>query len=398
LNYYIFPIGITTFVALNLAKPMAAYSFTAKPAGSLISYFSNLVKTNGGINLAQGIPGFQPPIELIEILKQTADSNIHQYAPGIGNFNLLNQLSTTYNVELDNLLVVQGATEGLSLIYTYLLKKLKGNFAVMAIEPAYESYSQLPAIFGQKFVGFTPSNGNIDLTEFRKKVVDNNIRVVFIASPGNPYGIVLAEREINAILKMAEELGFYVVLDMVYRELYFETKPYLPILGKSQNLFYVNSFSKSLCITGWRVGYVIASTDNMVGLRAIHDYIGLCAPSLLQEALAQFLIQNDNGNAFIANFRENIKSNFILMSQGLKELGFQIPPTHGGCFVWSKLPAEIPDGFSFANELYSKTKVAIIPGEHFGQNYSSWVRLNIARETKEVEVGLAHISKFVKEH
>jgi aspartate/methionine/tyrosine aminotransferase len=377
---------------------MGPNSTTVKPIGSLISYFSNLVKTNGGINLAQGIPGFQPPDELIEILKQTADSNIHQYAPGIGNFNLLKQLSANYNVELDNLLVVQGATEGLSLIYTYLFKKLNGNFAVLAFEPAYESYSRLPAIFGQKFVGFTLSNGQIDLNEFRKKVIDNNIKIVFIASPGNPYGSVLAENEINATLKMAEELGFYVVLDMVYRELYLESKPYLPILGKSQNLFYVNSFSKSLCITGWRVGYIIASAEHTVELRAIHDYIGLCAPSLLQEALAQFLIQNENGKTFIANFRETIKNNFNLMSQGLIELGFQVPPTQGGCFVWAKMPTNFPDGFLFANELYSKTKVAIIPGEHFGQNYSIWVRLNIARETKEVENGLAHISKFVKEH
>jgi aspartate/methionine/tyrosine aminotransferase len=377
---------------------MGPNSTTVKPIGSLISYFSNLVKTNGGINLAQGIPGFQPPDELIEILKQTADSNIHQYAPGIGNFNLLKQLSANYNVELDNLLVVQGATEGLSLIYTYLLKKLNGDFAVMAIEPAYESYSRLPAIFGQKFVGFTLTNGEIDIIEFRKTITDNNIKVVFTATPGNPYGNVLTEREINAILKMAEELGFYLVLDMVYSELFYDTKPYLPILGKSQNLFYVNSFSKSLCITGWRVGYIIASAEHTVELRAIHDYIGLCAPSLLQEALAQFLIQNENGKTFIANFRETIKNNFNLMSQGLIELGFQVPPTQGGCFVWAKMPTNFPDGFLFANELYSKTKVAIIPGEHFGQNYSIWVRLNIARETKEVENGLAHISKFVKEH
>lgn len=375
---------------------MATNSSKANPQGSLISYFSNLVKINGGINLAQGIPGFQPPIELIKILKQISNSNIHQYAPGIGNYNMLNQLSVKYNVELDNLLVVQGATEGLSLVYTYLLKKLNGNFAVMAIEPAYESYSQLPAIFGQKFVGFTLLNGKINLNEFRKKVVDNNIRVVFIASPGNPYGNVLTKNEIDAIIKMAEELGFYFVLDMVYRELYFEQTPYLPTLGQSENLFYINSFSKSLCITGWRVGYVIASTSNMVGLRAIHDYIGLCAPSLLQETLAQFLIQNESGKSFIYDFREKVKHNYILMSQGLNDLGFQIPTTHGGCFVWTKLPDNFSNGFTFASELYNKTKVAIIPGEHFSQNYLSWVRLNIARETKEVEIGLDRISKFVK--
>ena len=129
-------------------------SLYQKPTGSYISYFSNMVKQRGGINLAQGIPGFEPPAELIKSLKDSADLKVHQYAPGMGNFQLLQLIAAKNRVSVDNLLIVQGATEALSLIYTYINKKLSGDFAVLSFEPAYESYLQLPKIFGQEFIHF----------------------------------------------------------------------------------------------------------------------------------------------------------------------------------------------------------------------------------------------------
>jgi len=113
-----------------------------------------MVKQHGGINLAQGIPGFDPPKELLNALKNSIDLKIHQYAPGMGNFNLLEQLAANYKIETRNLLIVQGATEALSLVYTYINRKLNGDFSVLSFEPAYESYLQLPKIFGQDFIHY----------------------------------------------------------------------------------------------------------------------------------------------------------------------------------------------------------------------------------------------------
>jgi hypothetical protein len=122
--------------------------------GSLISYFSNLVKKNGGINLAQGIPGFMPPQELIESLSEVSFKNYHQYAPGTGNAYIISFLESRYRIaESDSkILITNGATEAISLIYNYLMSVIESDsFNVAAFSPAYESYIHLPRIFGHGF-------------------------------------------------------------------------------------------------------------------------------------------------------------------------------------------------------------------------------------------------------
>ena len=89
-----------------------------KITGSLISYFSNMVKLNGGTNLAQGIPGFRPPEKLLEIFAQILKKDIHQYAPGCGNKKLLEHLDAKYNNRPASarIFISSGATEAVSLI------------------------------------------------------------------------------------------------------------------------------------------------------------------------------------------------------------------------------------------------------------------------------------------
>ncbi len=372
-----------------------------KPEGSYISYFSNLVKEKGGINLAQGIPGFQPPAELLQELKDLAEQSVHQYPPGIGNFDLLNQLhwhySQQFQVERDNFLVLQGATEALTLTYIYLAKKLKGKFAALSFDPAYESYSQLPRIFGQPFVSYPLNELNsFDETELAKAIAESNVKVVFISSPGNPYGKTWSRDEVETLVEMSHKQNFYLIFDAVYKDLYFNTPPFIPLSNNSPNVFYANSFSKMLCITGWRVGYLYAHEEHIKELRAIHDYTGLCAPSILQQALANYLSRNDFGRVFVSSFREKVKQNFQTLSESLANLGFHIPPINGGCFIWARLPSDYSDGFDFAQSLYQKKGVATIPGEHFSKNFTNWLRFNISRPEEEIVKATELIEQFVK--
>ena len=99
-----------------------------RPEGSLISYFSNKVKKYGGINLAQGICGFPPPEQLVLVLQELVNKKQvnHQYAPGNGDFKLLELLAGFYAgcglENPDDILIVQGATEGISLVFLYLIE------------------------------------------------------------------------------------------------------------------------------------------------------------------------------------------------------------------------------------------------------------------------------------
>ncbi len=358
-----------------------------------------MVKERGGINLAQGIPGFDPPVDLIKALKDSADLEVHQYAPGMGNFQLLQLIALKNKVSADNLLIVQGATEALSLIYTYINKKLQGDFSVLSFEPAYESYLQLPKIFGQEFIHYSlNSDFTFDSNSLLKTIKENNVKLVFIGSPGNPYGKIWSKHEVDELAKLSTDLDFYIVFDAVYEQLYYNEPPYIPIDKLSPNLFIVNSFSKILCITGWRIGYLITHESHMDGIKSIHDYIGLCAPSLLQHALVGYLEGSNYADEFIHFFRENVKKSFGILFKTLDSIGFYIPPIQGGCFVWARLPEGWTDGFDFASRLYEEHMVAAIPGEHFSIDKKNWIRFNVARPQLEVITACQRINTFFELH
>lgn len=365
------------------------------PQGSLISYFSNLVKQNGGINLAQGIPGYKPPEELTDILSKIAKKDIHQYAPGKGNAKLLELISVMDNKPVKNILIVQGATEAIVLIYIYLSQKFD-KFNVMSFDPAYESYINLPKIFNHNYYSFNyDDNYNIDVEKLEKSIKQNNIKLLMISSPGNPFGKAYQKDLIKNILTLAEKYDFYILFDAVYRDLYFNNVPYNPLELNSNRLFYINSFSKMFSITGWRIGYLIADDKHIKNIESIHDYIGLCAPSVLQESIANYISEFDFGKKYLTNLRKKLTESFQTLSKSLINHGFKIPETDGGYFIWSKLTDIYPDGFSFAMDLYNTQKVACIPGIHFSQNGKKLIRWNIAREIDEIQEAINRINSFI---
>ena len=256
------------------------------PRGSLISHFSRLVTQSGGINLAQGKPDFAPPRELIDLLQQHAEHPPnHQYAPGQGNLDLLELMVERHRGQIpitrDNVLILQGATEGLFLTFFYLVGRLKERGSALFFDPPYESYPELADIMGFPRVSFDPGeDSTIDFDALARVVADQRVKIVFLASPGNPLGRIWNRRELSTLLDMAEDHDFHLIFDAVYREIYFDEPPADPLeiareKGLFSRLFTIHSFSKMLSITGWRVGSVIAEQSHMERLRAIHDYTGL---------------------------------------------------------------------------------------------------------------------------
>ena len=366
---------------------------------SYISLMSNKVKKYGGINLAQGIPGFSPPKELLEILKDISTENIHQYAPGNGNHKLVKLLMDKYQgFTEDNIMVVNGATEAVSLIFTYLNGIMDKSKKVMGFDPVYESYSRLPGIFEREFKSFSLSeNGDVDFQALENFVQAENVGVMFFNSPGNPLGRIWSEEEIMKLKDISEKHGVYVIADSVYSELYFSKPPFMPIFH-SEYFFYVNSFSKLLSITGWRIGYYLCSKEHMEKIRLIHDYTGLCAPSILQEAVAIYLEKSDFGKEYVSDLRSKIKKSFLLLHDIVLDCGFTFPHIDGGYFIWAKLPEKFEDGLKFSMDLYDKKKVATVPGIHFSDNGSRYVRFNIARPEEEIIEAGKMIKEFISEN
>lgn len=372
-----------------------------KPQGSLISYFSRCAREGGGINLAQGKPGFSPPGELIDLVKELSNRpELHQYAPGNGNPHLLELLTRIYRpvqpINMDYLLITQGATEGLFQVIFYLKQSLGESFAVLSFDPVYESYPKLAEYLQLPF-HFFPLQEDLSVN-FKKLEIycrDQNVKVIFVASPGNPLGKVWRSSELEKLLDLTGRLGIYVIFDGVYRDLYFEEEPCNPLIYQSSNLFYVASFSKMLSITGWRIGYVIADPCHMREMRAIHDYVGLCAPALFQEAIYRYLAGFDLGSDYLADLRKKIVDHYSFLREELNQAGFFVPAAGGGYFLWTRLPLPIKDGYHFARQLMDKTGVGVVPGENFSPHAVNYIRLNFTVDKSLLARAATLIREFV---
>ena len=371
------------------------------PKGSLISYFSTLVKQHGGINLAQGIPGFNPPQELLDELKNISHENIHQYPPGIGNFALTEQLLTFYSdlypLKKENILIVQGATEALCLIFLYVMRQTREPFTTLSFSPPYESYRQLPNQFGLPFIELFPdANGQLPLSEIEYNIDNKNVKLIFLASPGNPHGIMFSKENVDTLAVMCQQKKCFLVFDAVYRTLYYENKPYVPLSKLNSFLFVVDGFSKWFSITGWRVGFLMHDESHCTALRSMHDYTGLCANSVLQEALYQYVSKNNFGKQYSEKLRNSLTKNYEFAFEKLNALGFDCKKSDGGYFIWAQLPTQFSNGFEFAVKLFESQKVAIVPGIHFSEKAEKFVRFNIARPLPELTSGIDKLSVFLR--
>ena len=372
-----------------------------RPDGSLISFMSKLLKKNGGINCAQGIPGFEPPEELISELVSAAQTPIHQYPAGNGNPKLRGLVAAglcgNCGMSAENVLVTNGATEAISLIYLYLRQKTAGNFTVMSFDPVYESYANLPKIYGDRFLCEYPDeSGSFDFNSIESRVKNEKVNLILLCSPGNPLGKIWKKEEISRLYEICKKYGANLVFDAVYSDLYFGEKPYLPFELVDDTLFVVSAFSKMLSITGWRVGYIVGSKQHVENLAKIHDYTGLCTPSILQEAIAGYLEKNGFGKDYLAFLRGKVRESFEIMHSALQKSGFYMPPIDGGYFVWAKIPEKFDDGFKFAMDLYESRKVGTVPGIHFSEKGNDFIRISIAKDAAEIKEAALRIVDFVK--
>lgn len=364
-----------------------------QPEGSLIAYMSQLVQEQGGVNLAQGVPGFEPPKQLRQTLKEMIDQPVHQYPPGDGDPLVRSWVYEHYKKEYTDLsqkqlLIVKGGTEGISLVFSYLVNQIKESFGVLSFDPAYETFQHLPRLYNIPF--YTLAHDSTQ-EQIEAEIKKRHIKIFFLASPGNPLGQIIPEERVRMIHAALKKVGGYLIFDGVYKDIYFQEPPYLPVDLTNENCFYVGSFSKSYAITGWRIGYLIAPEREIKGIKELYSYSGLCVPSVLQHALGTYLTETKE--EFPKYIRSVIASQYRISVLTLRLAGMEIPDIQGGYFIWGKLPENFSDGFKFTQRLYREEKIAVVPGIHFSLSGKRYIRINIARKDLELTEGIQGICR-----
>jgi aminotransferase len=342
---------------------------------SVIREMTRINNEHGGVNLAQGMPNFPPPKELIEAAHRALDGDFHQYAITWGAPRLRRAIADNYlrfyGMELDpdrQITVCCGSTETM---LSTLLAILNPGDEVIIFEPFYENYGPGCVISGAEpvFVPLEPPDFIFDPDRLRQAVSPRTKAIIF-NSPNNPTGKVFTRRELEAIADVCLSHDLIAITDEIYEHIVFDGARHIPIAtlpGMAERTVTISGISKSYSVTGWRIGYAIAPPEITLGIRRAHDFVTVGAPHPLQEAAVAALSLPDS---YYARLREMYRAKRDLLLAEVQSAGFICYRPNGAYYILTDAAHFLtryncPDDTAFAMYLVREIGVATVPGSSF---------------------------------
>ena len=342
---------------------------------SVIREMTRVVSQLGGVNLAQGMPNFPPPPELLEAAHRAIDGDFHQYAITWGAQNLRTAIADKYRafygMDVDperHVTVCCGSTETM---LSTLLAVLNPGDEVIIFEPFYENYGPGCIISGAQpvWVPLEPPDFTFDPDRLRRAVSPRTRAIVF-NSPNNPSGKVFSRAELQTIADVCLEHDLLAITDEIYEHIVFDGLGHTPIAtlpGMAERTITISGISKSYSVTGWRVGYALAPAELSVGIRRAHDFVTVGAPAPLQEAAVTALRLPP---AYYVRLREAYQARRDLLWGYIERAGFVAWKPGGAYYILTDVTrfmkaTGIPDDYAFAMYLIKEVGVATVPGSSF---------------------------------
>jgi N-succinyldiaminopimelate aminotransferase len=328
-----------------------------------------LANRTSAVNLAQGVPDFDPPPALVRAAATAMEQHVHQYTPSSGlpalraavAAHAADSYGLTYDPDTE-VTVTVGATEGIWSATTALMEP--GDEAIV-IEPFYEMYPPCVAAAGGvvRYVPTTFPDFRLDLDRIAA-AFSPRTRLIFLNTPGNPSGRLFDAAELALVGELAHRYDAYIISDETYEHLTYDGRAHLPVAAVPEcrdRTVTVSSASKTFSVTGWRVGWVLAPARLTDAVRRVHQFVTFAAASPLQHAVATMLEIAGSGGYFAELAAEYAGRRSILLDH-LDEAGLAAARPAGGYFVLAHCAG---DDVAWCAELLDRAGVAAIPASGF---------------------------------
>ena len=352
------------------------------------------------INMTIGEPDTDAPQKVKEAVAYHVLNSPIKYSPVGGIPELREKIAKFYNetfggnYKKDNVLVTVGSTEGLSSTLKTILAK---GDEVLIPTPAYVGYEPLITISQAKTIFMDLEENNFVLTEkILEKYVTEKTKLIILTYPNNPSGITLPEEEMIKIVEFLKDKEIYLLSDEIYAQIAFEKftsfAKYSNIL--KEQLIVVNGFSKSHSMTGYRLGYTIASENLQSQVKKISQYTVTSASTLSQYgAIAALDYCSDT-----TELSEIYKKRVYYFVEELEKLGFKCLKPKGAFYVFATYKTidkfKDVDSFDFVLDLLEKTELAIVPGVTF--QVEGYLRFSIVHDLPVLEEAIARLKKYIE--
>ncbi len=346
-----------------------------KVGETIFTTMSALAQKHSAMNLSQGFPDFSLDELLLECLKKAIIDSSHQYAPMAGlpilREFIAEQWFEKHQFSIDpvsQITITSGATEA---IFDAIQAIVHPGDEVIILEPCYDSY--IPAILIADAKPITiPLEFPSYQIDFQKiyDAITPKTKAIIINTPNNPTGSIITHEEFLQLEKLFEQFPqLYLISDEVYENIIFDGNKHhsaLDYKGLRNRTFAVYSFGKSLHVTGWKIGYCIASPELTLEFRKVHQYVTFSSATPLQHAIYQYLKQNPNYYQELPLFFEKKRNLFLELIQGTQWKPLNCSGTYFILLDYSDISQE--NDVTFAKKLTEQSGIASIPISVFYEN------------------------------
>ncbi|SRR5579883_186882 len=355
-------------------RPRFRAQRTMRFTESVIREMTRLAAQHKAVNLAQGFPDFPAPEMIKNAAREAIAADVNQYAITWGAKPFRDAITAkykrTYGIELDperEITVTCGSTEGMM---AALMAVTNPGDEVVIFEPYYENYGPDTLLCGadRRFVKMYPPDWRFDKEELRR-AFSPKTKAIILCTPNNPSGRVFNREELEYIAGLCQEFDCLAITDEIYEHILYDGTEHIPIMtipGMRNRSILINSMSKTYAVTGWRVGWVLASPDLTDSIRKIHDFLTVGAAAPLQEAGALALALPDD---YYTKMQKDYGERRDAMLQVLEETGFKCFTPKGAYYILTDISGfGYPDDMAFTRHLIEDVGVAAVPGSSFFEN------------------------------
>jgi aspartate aminotransferase len=352
----------------------------------------------GLISLAAGDPDFPTPEHISQALADALAAGATHYAPTQGDPELRAALADQLTdlggrpYGPDQVVVTHGASGGLAATFLALVDP---GTRVIVPEPTYSLYADLTWMAGGEvtFAGLRPDR-HLDLDAI--EAAAPGARLVAICNPCNPTGVVYTQDELEDLADIAEEHDLLVMVDETYDHIVYDGVDLVSALevgGLAGRLLYVNTFSKTYAMTGWRVGYVAGPREVIDAVTTVHrGFNGPLNSAVQRAALAAITEPTDWPERMRREYqaRRDIVARMVASVPAL-----ELPPPDGGFYAFVRYGSDVPAVEVVRRAL--EEGVAIRPGSEFGPDGEGHVRVTFATGRDRLVEGMERLLTVLEE-
>ncbi|MBZ6493418.1 pyridoxal phosphate-dependent aminotransferase [Natrinema longum] len=342
------------------------------------------------IDMVSGNPDWQPPDALREGLREYADlePDRFQYPPSEGLLELREEIATRRGVDADRIVVTNGAGEANYLAMARALERDSGD-EILLTDPVYPYYPGKTTMLGgtQSYVA-TDEAGQLDPDDVRAAASAETAAIV-VNTPNNPTGAVYPAETMRELVAIAEEVDAVLISDEVYDHYDLSGEFASALEIDSDHRVVTNAVSKSMAVTGVRVGYAVFPPGLVANAKSRHMLVNVATTRPGQYAVLKAL--RETGPDYYERNRQRLRDRVETFTDALDAAGAEYTSPSGSFYVMARFDG-YPGTLENVERLIDEAGVAGMPGEAFGDSRTEWLRFALV--TPCVEEAAERLARY----